>query len=124
MGPHVSDQVMYTYIPGCLRHGHPPVVRQRGRDGAGHEYDSPGEVGALRRVERRGVAGVVVEGGGDGHGDGGADEDAEPLHGEHGGDERAAGAPVGELRNDGVKDEFVLGITFGIFFHYHHSFKI
>jgi hypothetical protein len=94
-------------VPGGLGHGHPPVEGDRGGEGPDHEYDAPGEVGGLRRVERGAPARAAVEGGGDGHGGRGAGEDPEPLHGEDGGDEGAPGAAVGELGHDGGGERVV-----------------
>ncbi|BAT11065.1 Os10g0444850 [Oryza sativa Japonica Group] len=88
-----------------LRHLHPPVVGEQRRHGAEHEDDPPHVVGladggarAVVLVRRRREPGA--ERGGDDEGDDAAGEDAEPLHREHGGDERAAGLLVGVLRHD------------------------
>ncbi|CAL4929085.1 unnamed protein product [Urochloa decumbens] len=92
-------------VPRRLGHLHPPVVGERGREGAEHEDDPPHVVG-LRRERGGAVLGVgrrrvrVAEAGGDGERDDGAEEDAEALHGEHGGNEGAAGPLVGVLRHD------------------------
>uniref|UniRef100_A0A804LDS5 Phosphate transporter protein9 n=1 Tax=Zea mays TaxID=4577 RepID=A0A804LDS5_MAIZE len=93
-------------VPRRLGHLHAPVVGERGRDGAEHEDDAPDIVG-LRDERRLGVHEVgrgrerVPERRRDGERHDGAEEDAEPLHGEHGGDEGAAGLLVGVLGHDG-----------------------
>ena len=98
----------YAHIPGRLGHGHPPVEGDGGGYGSDHEYDPPGEVGGLGRVVERGAASrVAVERGGDGHGDRGAGEDPEALHGEDGSDEGATRAAVGELGHDGGGERVV-----------------
>jgi hypothetical protein len=86
-------------VPGHLRHGHPLVEGERRKDGIDHEYDPPGQVSGLGCVEWRMVAHVVtVEG--RGHGDHGAHQYPEPVHGEHDGDECASCVLVGELGHD------------------------
>jgi len=93
-------------VPRRLGHLHAPVVGERGREGAEHEDDAPDVVG-LRDERRLGVDEVrrgrerVPERRRDDDRDDGAEEDAEALHGEHGGDEGAAGLLVGVLGHDG-----------------------
>ena len=95
-----------------LRHPHPPVVGEAGRDGADHEDDPPRVVG-LRRGGRRGVLLVRrrgearLERGRDDERDNAAGEDAEAFHGEDGGDEAAPGALVGVLGHDGGGERVV-----------------
>ncbi|BAS82316.1 Os03g0150550 [Oryza sativa Japonica Group] len=93
-------------VPRRLRHLHPPVVRQYGRQRTEHQDDAPHVVG-LRHGGRSGIDLVRwgrergLEPRGHGERDNAAGEDAEPLHGEDGGDERAAGLLVGVLGHDG-----------------------
>jgi len=99
-------------VPRRLRHLHAPVVGERRRDGAEHEDDPPHVVG-LGDERRRGVVLVrrrrvrVPEAAGHDERDDGAEEDAEALHGEHGGDEGAAGLLVGVLGHDGGRQRVV-----------------
>ncbi|BAT11061.1 Os10g0444566, partial [Oryza sativa Japonica Group] len=92
-------------VPRRLRHLHAPVVGERRRDGAEHEDDPPHVVG-LGHQRRRAAVGVrrrrvrVPEPGRHDERHDGAEQDAEPLHGEHGGDERPARPLVGVLRHD------------------------
>uniref|UniRef100_J3LK22 Uncharacterized protein n=1 Tax=Oryza brachyantha TaxID=4533 RepID=J3LK22_ORYBR len=99
-------------VPRRLGHLHPPVVGERSRDGAEHEDEPPYVVGL--RDERRGVVlgvgrrGVrAPEASRDGERDDGAEEDPEPLHGEHRGDECPARPLVRVLRHDGGAERVV-----------------
>ncbi|KAF3782747.1 hypothetical protein EJ110_NYTH33527 [Nymphaea thermarum] len=93
-------------VPCRLRHLHPPVVGERRREGAEHEDDPPDVVG-LRDSRSRAIDCVggcrkpFVERRGDDDGDDSSGEDAEPLHGEHSGDEGPPGALIGVLGHDG-----------------------
>ena len=95
-------------VPGRLRHLHAVVERDGGRQGAEHEDDAPHVIrrGRLRSqlidIEwRRRVD--TAEGGGHDDRHCGARHDPNPLHREHGGDERPACLLIRVLRHDGCR---------------------
>ncbi|BAS82184.1 Os03g0136450, partial [Oryza sativa Japonica Group] len=99
-------------VPRRLRHPHPPVEGERRGKRAEHEDEPPHVVG-LGRGGRRRVGGErrrgepAPEDRGDPDRHRAAGEDPEPLHREHGGDERPARPLVRVLRHDGGAERVV-----------------
>jgi hypothetical protein len=88
-----------------LRHLHSEVECEGGGEGAGCEDDPPDVIGfgwrgchGVHGVRRR-VQGIAEDGAHD-DGHGGAAEDADALHREHGGNERAARFLIGVLAHN------------------------
>jgi hypothetical protein len=108
-------------VPRRLGHLHPPVERGQRRERADHQHDAPHVVGRRllgrgdgvvvrvvgdRLPKRRRVV-VVQEEARDDHGHEPREDDADPLHGEHRGDEGAARLLVGVLGHDGRRQRVV-----------------
>ena len=105
-----------VWLPGSLRHHHPPIVCQCSWYSTQHQYQSPCNINSFRRVINRNCVWCItvsvwsrhmLEYGTHDHRDRRSCQDSKPLHRKHGGYEGSTCPPVSELRHNRCRQRVV-----------------